>query len=125
MKGSIRNILEVIADPGTNPTLQVDTDELSPVSYSDLTVRSEQFRTIAPSATDQAIAIPDCCLLLILSDEPFLLKLDAGETELRGRSFQIGAEDSDHIAISARDILVSGNGASTANIAVYCLGTVP
>lgn len=124
-KATLRQILEVIPTTGVDPELQIDTDELGPPVYEDLTNRRDFQMSIAPSDDDVAVAIPDCCLLLLFADEPVLVRLADGEQQLRVRHLALGSEDSDHNAIDSNELLISGNGADTADVRILCVGTVP
>lgn len=124
MIGNLRLIYEGTPAAGGDPEDQIDTDELDPPVYEDVVVTSEIRRQIASGATDVAVAIPDSCFLLILSDVEVLLRLNTGETQMRVRTFEAGGDDSEAVAVPARTLLFSGNGVSVANIRVLYLGTV-
>lgn len=122
MQASLRLIYEVIPSAGVDPEVQIDTDELSPPAFVDLVVRGEQHLQIGPSVTDQAVAVPNSCIVLVFSDEPILMRLSAGETQLRARFFAVAAEDETGRAVTARNLLLSGNGTTTANVRVLYAG---
>lgn len=122
MQASLRSIYEVIPSAGVDPEVQLDTDELSPPTYEDIVVRGEQHLQIGPAISDQPVAIPNSCIVIVLSDEPILLRLAAGETQMRTRHFVCGAEDETGRALTARNILISGNGTTTANVRVLYVG---
>lgn len=121
MFGNARILFEGTAFEGQDPFVLVDTDLLSPPTYEDVVEDATLHVRVGPDADDQAVAIPDCCYLLVVSDIDVVLRLDDGETAMTTRHFVVGGGASPTIAISARDLLFTGDTANTANVQITYL----
>lgn len=117
MEAFLRIIYEVVPSAGSNPEVQIDTDELSPPTYPDLAGRGETLMVIAANDVDIEVPILDSCIVIVLADVPVLMRLADAETQIRIRQFAIGAEDADGKALTARSLLFSGTG-TPANLRV-------
>jgi hypothetical protein len=124
MTAALRLIFELLESTGSDPTIQVDTDEMSPPTFSDLVARLDQAVAIGPSVVNQAVALSAACLVVLVSDQPVTLKLASGETAMAVRFFCVAGKDKSGTALPATSILLSGNGSSTANVRIYALGKV-
>jgi hypothetical protein len=125
MQANSRTVYEATASQGLNPTVQIDTDDLSPPAYADIVASGEKVLQIAPADANIAVALPDCCFVLLLSDEPIDVRLLTGETVLSDiREIKIGGTDETVIAYPAGSLRLSGNGATTATVRVVWLETV-
>lgn len=125
MEGNVRLVYEGTSAEGLNPDVQIDTDDLDPPRYVDVVVSSETRRQIPASGSDVTVAIPDCCFLMVLSDAETLMRLAAGQAQLKLRTFEVGGADQEVVAIAATSLVFSPNGVSVANVRIVYLGTVP
>lgn len=110
MEGKARALLSVTDDTGVDPGTRFDSDEHGPPIYADLVGLVDKRVQLAADADEVEIEIPACCYLLLASDYPVVLKLATGETALRTRLFQAGAEDELGAGIPATTLLLSGTG---------------
>lgn len=123
--GSARIVFEVIANQGSDPTTQVDTDDLDPPVYTDLVQRSDGELQVATDDVDVSWPIPaDACALLLVADEPVLVRFEADGKQLRVRNLFIGAEDKSGAAFPSGELLISGNTTNIATVRVITLGKV-
>lgn len=125
MVGNCRIIWEQFASTGVSPTVTVDTDDLSPPVYEDVTKKLIRQLVIAPGDTDTQVVLSDAsCSFLLVSDAAVIVKLKSGETPLRLRSMTLNAEDSSGAALPAQTLLLTGNGTVAANVEIYALAQV-
>lgn len=124
MRVTHRSISEIAQAAGYDPEVTFDTLEHSPPVYDDVVAERRMTLYILPAATDQAVALPDCCWFKLLSDEPITWKWAAGETEFPVRELEVGGEDSSAVAIPATTALISGNGVSAATVRILYAETV-
>lgn len=124
MTGSLQLIFELLAATAVDPSVAVDTDALTPAKYADLIVVSDQILSIGPAVVNQAVALPACCLVLIVSDKLITLRLASGETPLAIRYFVTAGADNGDTAYPAQSLLLSGNTVDTASVRVIGLGKV-
>lgn len=122
MIGDARIIWNQFATDGVAPTIKVDTDERSPPLFEDVVGKLVWQREIAPSDADIAVVLSVAsCSLLIVSDTAVLLRLKAGETQMRVRRFYVDADDSAGAALPAQTLTLSGNTLSVSNVEIYQL----
>lgn len=121
---SFRLLAEFFPSSGVDPSSRVDTDVSPglPLALTGFTGFAQITRTVAPAADDEALTLPTggVIALLIVSDEPITLKLETGETAMaNGRAWMFVAADEDTAILPAGDLLLTGNGASTANVVIW------
>lgn len=114
---ALKIVAEIMADAGLDPQCLIDTDETpGPFVLEGWTARVDQTIVLLPAAVDQAVSFTDAVGLLLVSDEPFDLRLAAGETLLTNlRAFVLWADSvTDHA--HSTSVLLSGKGLATASI---------
>lgn len=121
---STLRILFSLVDGGTDAEVDVDSARKDPLVYNGLEVKSDQTLKIGPSVSDQAVTLPDCCMLLLLADEPVVVKLSVGETVMTVRVLVLGGDDATAQALASGTILLSGNAATTAKVRIVALQQV-
>jgi hypothetical protein len=106
----LRILTELVDAAGLDPCT-MDSDEWpGPLSLTRWKVKREETIVVAAAASDQAFTFTAGLLLILLSDEPFALRLAAGETLLENlRAFVVCGADEDTSSIST-SVLLSGNG---------------
>lgn len=123
MTGASRTVFELIANPGSNPEEQVDTDELDPPVYEEIVARGVRQFEVGPAAS-VTVALPASCYVLILATSEVLLRLVAGETQMRIRKLEIGAVDAEGAGLPATTLVFGGNGTDTAEVTIRYLEQV-
>ena len=119
---SLRLIAETFPDAGLDPQCQIDTDEHpGPLQLIGFGEDSHETIFLAPAAADQAHTFTAASALVLVSDQPFSLRLASGESLLTNlRMFVLWADDSANAAHSTR-VLLTGNGDNTAKIKVLTI----
>lgn len=119
---SIQAILEFIADVGLSPECAVDTDE-SPGPFT-LTGWDEKLQgtvKVGPTALDQALTFTDALAIVLVSDQPFDMRLAAGETLLTNqRMFIVWADDTDD-GVHQTSVLLTGNTIAQAIVSYFII----
>lgn len=121
---SVELIWETFAETGTPPITSVITARHDPPTYPNIVAQSDTVRTIAAAAVHTAVVIPNCCAMLLLSDEPVGVKI-GGTSELEHitRVLLFQGTDETAIAFPTASIYLSGKGA-LANVRILYLETV-
>ena len=119
MQVSVRTIREVVPQAGVDPTQVLDTDEDGPPVYLNVVRSPVRFYTVAPADSGLLVDIPACCQVLLWSDAPIILRLAAGETAMRVRRFEVGAEDETAAGVPAATWQIDGNTETTANVQIF------
>lgn len=114
-----RLILQHVSDTGETPEKEYD-EEYTLTGFADITPGRRL--KLAAAAADQALTFTDVIGILITSrDNPFDLKVGAGETALTNlRSFFVLAEDTDD-GVHQTSVLLSGNGSNESNLEIWLI----
>ncbi len=125
MDATLRLMFELTGAAGTGSDGHLDTAEQeTPLVYQGLTARMDTVLQIGPAVTDQNVAIPEACVVIVLSDEPIGIRLAAAETLVITRLLVLGSPDEETAAIAAGNLKVSGNTVGTATVRVIALDKV-
>lgn len=127
MKASLRLLLEVTPEDGSDPEVDIDTHDLDPPDYEDVTEDLKRTFTVAASAAVDSIEvdIPNSSLLVIVASTPVKMRLGAAGTLLTFRTLCIGGGDEAAVAVPTTTLLFGGNGALPARVRLYAATTVP
>lgn len=115
----LRLLLSSIDDTGYDPSKEADAS-LTLSGYTDITPGRRL--TLAAGASDQALSFTEAVGLVIIShDNPFKLRIAAGETLLTNlRRFVLWCDDEDDGA-RATSVLLTGNGSTPADLEVWII----
>lgn len=107
---ALQILAEVVDAVGLDPCV-IDSDEWpGPLSLTGWKVKREETIVVASGAVDQALTFAPGLALVLLSDEPFALRLAAGETLLENlRAYVVWGADQTESSIDT-SVLLSGNG---------------
>lgn len=119
-----RVIWEQFPASGQPASVRWDTDLHSPPIFEDLVGSLLQELVVGPTATVNMALSAAACALLLVSDEPVLVRLVTGETQMRVRMLLVAAEDETGIAIPAQTLVLAGNSTTTANVKVFAMNRV-
>lgn len=115
---TLRTILEAVSDVGELPDQKLDVSAALD-GYTDFTVRSVP---LAAAAADQAFTFTGVIAVVIASrDNPFKLRLAAGETLLANLKLFIAWAKDEATAIKTTSFLLTGNGSNTANLDMWLI----
>jgi hypothetical protein len=120
MQETLRIIAEIAQDAGAVPDCTVDTQNppLGPLTLSGFKVSALETVVLAPAAVDQVLMFTDVAMLLLLADQPFSLRLAAGETLVPNlRAFVVQTDQIANGALTT-GVLLTGNGSNEAVIQV-------
>lgn len=114
---SLKIVAELQADSGLDPQCVLDSDDHpGPFTLSGYDEKTEQTIALGPAAADQAVTFTAAAGLILVSDQPFSLRLAGGETLLQNlRAFVVWA-DTVADAVHSTSVLLTGNGENTASI---------
>lgn len=114
--------LELLAEvqdaTGIDPSVVIDTQDWpGPLTIEGWKRKREVTIPLAAAATDEAFALNDAIVVLLVSDQPFYLRLAAGETQLGPmRAFLVWGKDELTAASPTVSFLLSGNDTNEAII---------
>jgi len=120
---TLQLILALLADVGEAALTEINSADLPftiPALQGFTTLLHTELQ-LASGATDQAVSFTDAVGMFIVSDEPFKLRLAAGEEQLDNlRAWIVWADDTAD-GIHQTSVLLSGNGLTAANITTYII----
>jgi len=123
---SLKIVAELQADSGLDPQCVLDTDEHpGPFTLSGYDEKTERTLALGPAAADQAVTFTAAAGLIMVSDEPFSLRLAAGETLLTDLRAFVLWSDSVANAVHETSVLLTGNGQHTAAVQMKLIEREP
>lgn len=116
---SLRLILEALNDTGEAAEKELDTTK-DLDSYTDITPGRRI--ALAAAAADQAVAFTDAIgIVLVSHDNPFSLRLAAGETLLEDLTVFVVWGSATDDGVHQTSVLLTGNGDNIADIEVWII----
>lgn len=129
---SIQAIISLMSGTGSNPVCKLDTNEelAVPLVLTDYKVDQQATIIVGPSDTDLAYALPAAgvILLMVLSDQPVSMRLQAGETLMgNGRFWLMVADDEEAPVVdpAGDQLLFTGNGSNEASVKIWHITANP
>lgn len=112
-----RVVAQTIPDTGRQPVAELDTDEepdpLVLLSFKGWKRESIQVPSLA---VDQAFTFTDAVAMVIFSDEPFHIRLVAGQQQITNLRSISWCADASNLACKGTSVLISVPGANPANL---------
>lgn len=121
---AVLRILFSLTDGGTDADVELDSARVSPLTFDGVLAKVDQTIQVGPAVVDQAVALPACSLVVLISDEPVKVRLLTAETEVTVRALVIAGDDARATAFGAASIRLSGNGTNTAKVRIITLAKV-
>lgn len=112
-----RVIAKTIPDTGREAVGELDTDqEAEPLVLSSFVGWKREALRVAAGAVDQAFTFTDAVAMLIFSDEPFHIRLAAGQKQTTNIRFFGWCANTELLTVNTTSVLISVPGANPANL---------